>query len=68
MPLALTDEQRKQIEAGEQQPAEVLDPQTHRRYVLVPLEEYETLVERIERDAFTKASARMLGRQLAEES
>ena len=66
MSLTLTEEQQRQMESTGTKPAEVVNPRTRRCYVLVPREECEALVVRAQQDAFTKASSRLLGRQLSE--
>lgn len=65
-PLALTDEQRQQIKPDAQQPTEMVDPATRRRYVLMPVEDYEALKDERDQSNLRTAAGRTLGRRLAE--
>ena len=66
MTFLLTDDQQRQIASAGDQPAEVMDPRTQRRFVLVPVEEYEAMRDERERIAWGADSARTLGQRLAE--
>ena len=66
MPVELTTNQQTEIDRSHEKPAQVVDPRSKRRYVLVPLEEYEALRDEQEQAALRKASTRTLGRRLAE--
>jgi hypothetical protein len=48
MPVELTEEQRKVLEAREGSPVEIVDPQTHRSYVLLAREQYERIRSLVE--------------------
>jgi len=66
MSFALTDEQRKQMHSEDQHPAEVIDPQTQRRYLLIPIEEYQALRDAQQQDALRRDAANTMGRRLTE--
>ena len=69
MPTAITDQQREQVECStDDEPAELYDPATEERYRLVPAEQYERLKDEADQAALRRASARALGKRLAEEA
>jgi len=65
MAISLTPEQQEQlIEGGD--PAVVIDPQTDRQYVLLPVEDYESFRDARDQAALRATAARTLGRRIAE--
>ena len=66
MPVQLTDNQQHEIDRSREKPAQVVDPRSNQRYVLLPLEEYEALPDEQEQAALRRAATRTLGRRLAE--
>jgi len=66
MSFALTDEQRQQMRSEDQHPAEVIDPQTQRRYLLIPVEEYQALRDAQDQDALRRDAANTMARRLTE--
>ena len=45
MAIHLTEDQQRALDSVEAQPAEVVDPRTNAAYVLVPVAEYEAVLE-----------------------
>jgi hypothetical protein len=66
MIFALTQEQQERMQAMRKEPAQVVDPRTRRRYVLLPLEDYEMLKDQGDQSNLRTSAARTLGRRLAE--
>lgn len=62
MSIRLTDDQQKSLDAHEEDPPRVVDPRSNAAYVLLRLEEYETVREVLEeerhRDAIQAAAIR----------
>jgi hypothetical protein len=48
MPIELTEEQQRSLDAAEEVPAQVIDPRTRVAYVLIPAREYEAVREILE--------------------
>jgi len=48
MPIRLTEQQQRALDATEAQPPQVVDPRTNAAYVLIPLPEYEAVREVVE--------------------
>ncbi len=67
MPTALTDEQRREVRASVGSPAELVDPVTGERFRLVPLEAFDEYVERMQQEAWARASRQAMAKRLAED-
>ena len=65
MVLALTDDQRAEVAAAGG-PVEFRDPRSDRRFRLVPADEYEALVDRLDQETLRRVAARSAARRLAE--
>jgi hypothetical protein len=65
MPIELTNEQTRQISREKGTPVGVRDPESNARYVLVPAEQYEQMLEIVEDDAEQRALRRAGARSLA---
>jgi hypothetical protein len=65
MTLTLTDQQHEQVRLAQGFVAEVIDPRTQRRYVLLPVEEFEMLKDREEQSRLRTTAGRALARRLA---
>ena len=50
MVILLTEDQQRALDSAELQPAEVVDPRTNEGYVLVPVAEYEAVLEVVEEE------------------
>lgn len=68
MAIELTTDQQRQIDAANDKPAEVIDPRGHRRYRLVPAEEYESLKDDRDQAALRQASTKTLAARLREDA
>ena len=60
MPIRLTDQQQRVLDATDGEPAQVVDPRTNAAYVLIPLDEYESVREVVE-DERRQAAIRKVG-------
>lgn len=65
MPIELTNEQTQQLSEQRESPHGVRDPNSNIRYVLLPVEEYEQLIEIVEDDAEQRSLRRAAARGLA---
>jgi hypothetical protein len=48
MPIELTEQQQRSLDAAGESPPKVVDPRTRTAYVLIPLSEYEAVREILE--------------------
>ena len=65
MPIELTNEQTQQLSEQCESPHGVRDPNSKIRYVLLPVEEYEQLIEIVEDDAEHRSLRRAAARSIA---
>ena len=69
MIIELTIEQQRLIDdASNDQPMEVIDPRGHRRYILVPADQYEAIQDDRDQAALARAAARNLASRLKEDA
>jgi len=66
MTIRLTEEQRQQLNSASGTPADVVDPDGQRRYVLISAEEYDAICDERDQAALRQAFVRNLGARLAE--
>ncbi len=55
MPIELTEQQQRSLDAAEELPPTVVDPRTKAAYVLIPAREYETVREILEDERHQRA-------------
>jgi hypothetical protein len=55
MPLELTEQQQRALDAKAEGPPRLIDPRTNSAYVLVPAEEYESVRELLEEERRQRA-------------
>lgn len=67
MVVELTPQQHAEIDRLADHPINVIDPATHERYVLVPLELYEQLRDANDQHHLRRANLAALSRRLSEE-
>jgi PHD/YefM family antitoxin component YafN of YafNO toxin-antitoxin module len=72
MPIQLTEQQQRALDASDAQPPRVVDPRHGEAYVLIPLTEYESVRELVEDEQRQRALAavalRNVSRRLLEDS
>jgi hypothetical protein len=72
MMIELTPEQQRQLDEAGNQSVNISDPRSRREYVLVPVDQYEQMLEVVEDDldqrSLRRAGARTLGRRLTDET
>ena len=66
MPVELTPEQHQQVDAAAGKAVDVIDPATHKRYVLLPQDRYDDLRDAIDQQNLRNAGLSTLARRLAE--
>lgn len=64
MPIELTEEQQRAIDAQLTRPAEAIDPSRQHRYVLLPVDEYHALLDERDQASLRSTSARNLSKRL----
>jgi PHD/YefM family antitoxin component YafN of YafNO toxin-antitoxin module len=67
MPIQLTPDQQRQVKATGNEPAEAVDS-AGKRYVLVPAERYEAMVDELDQAALRRSSVKNLARRLEEDA
>ena len=65
MPIELTKDQQEQLDRETSKPPAIRDPRSETDYVLVPLDQYEQMLEIVEDDAEQRALRRAAARGLA---
>ncbi len=55
MPIELTEQQQRSLDAAEESPPKVVDPRTRTAYVLIPAREYEVVREILEDEQCQRA-------------
>jgi hypothetical protein len=71
MKIELTPDQQEQLDRASEHPVSVHDPRHQTDYILVPMEQYQQMLEFIEDDieqrALRRAGAKTLAKRLADE-
>jgi hypothetical protein len=60
----LTEEQLREFDRSGQSPQQVVDPRDSRKYVLIPIDEYEAMKDARDQTALRQASLSNLSRHL----
>lgn len=63
----LTAEQLRELDQSPGSPLQVVDPRDSRKYVLIPIDEYEAMQDAQDQAALRRASLRNLSRRLGED-
>jgi hypothetical protein len=63
----LTAEQLRELDQSRQSPPQVVDPRDSKKYVLIPIDEYEAMQDAREQSALRRASLKNLSRRLGED-
>jgi hypothetical protein len=70
LPIRLTEQQQRVLDATDAQPPQVIDPRTNAAYALIPLTEYEAVREIVEDErrqrAIRAVALRNAGRRVNE--
>jgi hypothetical protein len=61
----LTAEQLRELDQSRESPPQVVDPRDSRKYVLIPIDEYEAIQDTREQAALRRASLKNLSRRLS---
>jgi len=67
MPITLTREQEHAVEANPENPTPVIDSQGKARFVLIPMAQYEAMVDDRDQAALRRDSLRNLAQRLKDD-
>jgi hypothetical protein len=62
----LTIDQLRELDQSGESPLQVVDPRDSRKYVLIPIDEYEAIQDAKQQAAIRRASLQNLSRRLSE--